>query len=47
MLSLPAAIKVYLCTVACDLRRYADSRTMPNVRGVIAFESTHGERHAA
>jgi len=30
MLSFPAAIKVYLCTVACDLRRYADSRTMPN-----------------
>jgi hypothetical protein len=28
MLSFPAAIKVYLCTVACDMRRSIDGLSM-------------------
>jgi len=28
MLSFPAAIKVYLCTVACDMRRSFDGLSM-------------------
>ena len=28
MLSFPAAVKVYLCTVACDMRRSFDGLSM-------------------
>ena len=32
MLSFPAAIKVYLCTVPCDMRRSFDGLSSPVVR---------------